>query len=350
MGAALRLVHGAVPYRDFVLLHPPGVPLLLVPFVSLGSLIGGSHVAFGLARIVTIVVSASNASLAAVAVRYRGIGAMLVAGTALACFPLAPAANQTVYLEPFLVFFCLIGVCVMFQNGSPAGPWRLALAGVAFGLAAACKVWGIIPIAVAIALCLPHWRSRVRPLALGVLVGVGVPCLPFFLAAPGAFHSPDRFGSAEPCCAGPLGPGKSTPARPHRYGRTDLLSRQHEPGFRFGHCSRRIRGCGLWAVRAHCQGCRLVPPRGHRRQPLGHVLNVIVRGSLLVLSGGVHRHGLRRLHGPNGRRGRPQTHRCHTLERRTRSLDPGACLGRVSGTPTGELCPDLSLKAPKTHR
>ena len=165
MGASLRLVHGVIPYRDFVLLHPPGVPLLLAPISALGDVIG-TRGAFGLARVLTIVVAALNASLAATAVRHRGIPAMLIAGTALACFPLAVAADQTVYLEPYLVLFCLLGVVLMFQDGTIAPPRRLFFAGLCFGFAAACKVWAIIPIAVAVAFCLPQWRHRIRPLAL----------------------------------------------------------------------------------------------------------------------------------------------------------------------------------------
>lgn len=186
MGASLRLVHGVIPYRDFVLLHPPGVPLLLAPISALGNVVG-THEAFGLARVLTIAVVALNASLAAFAVRYRGITAMLTAGTALACFPLAVAADQTVYLEPYVVFFCLLGAVLMFQSGRIAGSRRLWFAGLSLGFAAACKVWAIIPIAVALAFCLPAWRNRVRPLAVGVVVGVAVPCLPFFAIAPGNF-------------------------------------------------------------------------------------------------------------------------------------------------------------------
>ena len=38
--AALGLVNGLLPYRDFLLLHPPGVVLALAPFAALSWLIG----------------------------------------------------------------------------------------------------------------------------------------------------------------------------------------------------------------------------------------------------------------------------------------------------------------------
>jgi alpha-1,2-mannosyltransferase len=38
--AAMGLAHGLLPYRDFLLLHPPGVPVLLVPFAWLAEVVG----------------------------------------------------------------------------------------------------------------------------------------------------------------------------------------------------------------------------------------------------------------------------------------------------------------------
>ena len=40
LGTAIRLVHGALPYRDFVLLQPPGVVLVMSPFALLSDLVG----------------------------------------------------------------------------------------------------------------------------------------------------------------------------------------------------------------------------------------------------------------------------------------------------------------------
>ena len=185
MGAALHLMHGVLPYRDFVLLHPPGVPLLMTPLAALGRVTGTSDAMMG-ARLVTVLVTGLNAALAAIAVRHRGVGAMMMAGTALACFPLAVAADQSLLLEPYLVCFCLIGVIAMFSCGQLASSHRLALAGVAFGFAGAIKIWAIFPILVALAVCLPRWKD-LRTLVLGTIAGFVVPCLPFFLIAPHAF-------------------------------------------------------------------------------------------------------------------------------------------------------------------
>src|SRR3954464_7703888 len=37
-GAADALLSGRLPYRDFILLHPPGVLVVLAPFAALGRL------------------------------------------------------------------------------------------------------------------------------------------------------------------------------------------------------------------------------------------------------------------------------------------------------------------------
>ena len=40
LGSAIRLLHGAVPYRDFALLQPPGLVLVMSPFALLSLAIG----------------------------------------------------------------------------------------------------------------------------------------------------------------------------------------------------------------------------------------------------------------------------------------------------------------------
>src|SRR3954470_10523976 len=38
--SAVGLVHGRLPYRDFLLLQPPGIVVALAPFAALGRIIG----------------------------------------------------------------------------------------------------------------------------------------------------------------------------------------------------------------------------------------------------------------------------------------------------------------------
>jgi len=186
LGTAIRLVYGVLPYRDYVFVHPPGITVLLSPIALLGRVVGTQD-ALVIARVLTAVVVGLNAALAGLVVRHRGLLAVFTAAIALALFPLALAADHTVLLEPYLVCFCLLGAVTMFDAGSLASRRRVLFAGVAFGFAGSIKVWAIFVVVAAIVVCLPRWRSAVRPLSLGVLLGFGIPSLPFFLAAPNAF-------------------------------------------------------------------------------------------------------------------------------------------------------------------
>ena len=79
-GAAIALVHGELPYRDVLLLHPPGMAMLLVPFAVLGSAVGDAP-AFATARLAIMAMGAVNAVLAGlVAGRYGRAAGLLAAG------------------------------------------------------------------------------------------------------------------------------------------------------------------------------------------------------------------------------------------------------------------------------
>ncbi len=185
LGVATRMVHGVLPYRDFDFLHPPGLPLLISPLTLLGRLIG-TRDALVLARCLTALVAGLNSALAALVVRHRGTPTMAVAGFLMATYPLAVTADVSLLLEPYLVCFCLLGAVLLFRHGELASPGRIAWAGAALGFAGAIKVWAVFPAIAAVAVCVPLWRRAVRPLLVGVLLGFGIPVLPFFLAAPRA--------------------------------------------------------------------------------------------------------------------------------------------------------------------
>ncbi|MGH9129879.1 MAG: glycosyltransferase 87 family protein [Acidimicrobiales bacterium] len=185
-GAAVRLVHGALPYHDYVFQQPPGIALLLSPIGLLSRLIG-TRDGLAVARVLTVLVGGANIALLGRLLRHRGLPAALVGCAALAAFPATIRSAHTVLLEPYLVLACLVGAIIAFEGDELAEGRRLAWAGVVFGLAGAVKLWAIFPVLVIAALCLPDVRRRLVPFVGGVAAGFVVPCAPFFLVAPGRF-------------------------------------------------------------------------------------------------------------------------------------------------------------------
>jgi hypothetical protein len=192
-GSAVRLVAGAMPYRDFVLVQPPGITLLMLPSALLAKITG---TAWGMAtgRMLTALAGTVCVPVMGRLVRHRGVFATLVACGVVAVFPDGVAASHTVLVEPWLVLFCLVGaVLVVDRDGLAAGRWLVA-GGVAFGFAGVIEAWAIVPVLVMLALCLAHpvpGRSRLSrglPFAGGVAAGFGIPVLPFAVAAPRGFY------------------------------------------------------------------------------------------------------------------------------------------------------------------
>jgi len=189
LAAALRLLNGDLPYRDFAFVHPPGITLIMAPFAGLGRLLGERD-ALALARVATVLVAAANSALASISVRHHGIAASVTAGVLLAGFPGAYNADHTLLLEPWLVLACLSAFVVLFPRGELA--WsakRLALAGALAGFAGAIKVWAVLVVVPLLVLCVILRRRRSAPFLAGVAAGFGLPCLPFLILAPGAFLS-----------------------------------------------------------------------------------------------------------------------------------------------------------------
>ena len=189
-GSAVRLVNGALPYRDFALVQPPGIALLMAP-AGLLAKATGTHVAFAVARIVMACVGAAGALLAGLLVRHRGPLATALACGILAVSPGAILASHSVLLEPWLALFCLAGALAVFEGDDvTTEDRRLAIGGVAFGLAGAVKVWAILPVVVVLAVC---WRARGHRAALMYVGGVAgaflVAVLPFAALAPRAFYN-----------------------------------------------------------------------------------------------------------------------------------------------------------------
>jgi len=189
IGNALRLVNGVIPYRDFAMVQPPGSMLLMVPAALLGKAFG-SMWALGAARVLTVGADTANVAMIGLLVRHRGPLAAGLASGGYAIYPAALTASQSLFLEPWLILFCLLGALFLFEGdhlaggrGAVRGP---VLAGICFGFAAAVKIWALGPALVACLVCL---RARRGALSFcgGWAAGLALPCLPFLALAPSGF-------------------------------------------------------------------------------------------------------------------------------------------------------------------
>jgi hypothetical protein len=186
-GSALRMIEGLVPYRDFIIVQPPGITLLMTPAAAISKLTGTAW-AIGIGRILTVLASAAAVVLGGLLVRHRGVLATIVTCGIIAIYPGSAQAAHTVLLEPWLTAFCLAGAVAVFDGDRLASSGkRLAWGGAALGFAGAIKVWAIIPVAVIAVLCVPRYRQLAR-FAAGVAAGFLVPVIPFAVLAPGRFY------------------------------------------------------------------------------------------------------------------------------------------------------------------
>lgn len=184
--AATNLVFGRLPYRDFILLHPPGIVLGLSPFALLGR-VWSDTAGLIAARAAFLVIGALNAALVSRLAARQGRRAGLVAGLVYAFSYSAIYAETTVFLEG-LTTLCVLAalVCVTggTESGGPPRPRRALLTGILLALGAMTKIWGIVPALVVLGWLWTRSRPAARALLAGLVCGGTVTALPFLLAAP----------------------------------------------------------------------------------------------------------------------------------------------------------------------
>ena len=188
-GSALRLVHGALPYRDFIIVQPPGITLVMTPAALLAQV---TSTAWGMAagRILTVLASSAGIVLVGFLARHRGPLAVALSCGVLAIFPGSLVAAHTVLLEPWLTLFCLIGaVAVLDRDQLSRNRRRLLWGGVAFGFAGAVEVWAIIPVIVITVLLAAREIRRAALFVAGGAIGFCVPVIPFAATAPHRFYN-----------------------------------------------------------------------------------------------------------------------------------------------------------------
>jgi len=187
LGGSIRLIHGALPYRDFDLVQPPGFTLLASPFALLSEWIG-TRDALAALRLCTPLLSAGSVLLIGRVIRHRGPAAAIVACGVMAFYPAEVYALRSGLLESVVDFFCVAALALVFDgDGFSPSRRRILLGGIAFGIAGCVKAPAVVPVVVVAVLCLPQFRQRAVPFLTGVVAGFGIPTLPFFLLAPRSF-------------------------------------------------------------------------------------------------------------------------------------------------------------------
>ena len=166
--AADGLVHGRLPYRDFVLLHPPGLMLALSPFAVATRWVSDES-AFIAANLTFTGLGAFNAAFVVGIGRKLGLGPVAaVSGGIIAALWLGSVhAEDVVRLEPLANFFVLVALYALAaaRRGSPTR-WLFVM-GAALGLATSVKIWYVVPLVVVLGWTLVRVRDRRATAAAG---------------------------------------------------------------------------------------------------------------------------------------------------------------------------------------
>lgn len=183
--AGAGLAHGLAPYTDYLLLHPPGIVLALVPFGLLGRVVGQPE-AMALARLAWMLLGTASALLVAATLRRHGATAALVGGLLYAVWVPAIFVERTTTLEAVTGVLTLGAVWLLARAAPAALTQRAAVtAGLLLGASCATKIWGVVPLLAVVAWCaVEHGRRRAVAVALGAAAATVAVCLPFFVMAP----------------------------------------------------------------------------------------------------------------------------------------------------------------------
>lgn len=182
------LARGLVPYRDVVIVHPPGIALFMTPFAVLGDLTTDPW-GLGTARLAVLVVALANLLLVhrlTRAVLPAGSPGPLLAAAAYAVCPVIATSERTVLLEPVVTLLCLLAVTLLLRR--PIS-WRSDLGcGLLLGAAVSVKLFaGTYLVSVLLALVVLREAPRAARVAAGAGLALAATCLPFLLLAPQAF-------------------------------------------------------------------------------------------------------------------------------------------------------------------
>ena len=171
--AAIAFVEGRVPYRDFNLLHPPGIIYLLSPFAAIGGLTGDAT-AIGLARVAFMALGALNTILVALVARRLGLVTAVSAAALYAVWFVPVAWERTTYLIAPQSTLTLLALLLLARSPRELTTRRVALAGVCIGIAGMFQLWTAVTAVVIFGwLIATLWRVPARLVRLGAAYVAG---------------------------------------------------------------------------------------------------------------------------------------------------------------------------------
>ena len=187
--ASLNVVHGIIPYKDFIFVQPPLITIWLSPF-SLISHVTGTRWAFEAARLFTNFISVVDLCLVAYLLRNRSTIRQILGVGIIAYSENMLWGSRTILIEPYLVALCLAAYIALLNGETITNSRRrMLVAGILFGLAGATKIWAIFPMLAALIIIWkvkPNQRLR---LVLGTATGFIAAVAPFALLVPRKFLS-----------------------------------------------------------------------------------------------------------------------------------------------------------------
>jgi len=194
MGSALSLVRGRIIYRDFFMLHPPGIVYVLTPFAALSWLVSDST-AFAAARAGFMALGALNTFLVGVlAARFGRTAALASAGLYAVWIVAAKVERSTWLIAPQNTLLLLALLLLLPWSAGTSDRqlgWRRAAAvGVPIGFCGVIQIWGVVTAGVIFAWLFLRTRRQpggwLRPIVAYSLAGLGTVALafvPFLIAA-----------------------------------------------------------------------------------------------------------------------------------------------------------------------
>lgn len=162
--ASTAFNHGLIPYRDFVLVHPPGILFVLTPFTWISELTT-DQIGFYLARIFFMVIGALSAWMIYRIGSRWSRGAGVAAALFYAVWMPVVRIERTAYLEGLGILFTLIALHILLE-GKQVRRDALTM-GLLMGAATSMKIWYAVPIVVSLL-----WLAVNRELKKAIIIGV----------------------------------------------------------------------------------------------------------------------------------------------------------------------------------